>query len=198
MHKKNQSTVRIALFASLLVLIFSGAAFSQPDHGEPGKRFIQRFDTNGDGQVTKDEFCNGKNLFTHLDANGDGVITESEADLLPWGKGKDFIKRYDANGDGQVTKEEFCNGKNRYNMLDANGDGLVTAEEAAKAAKMHRRKGRHMDFIKRFDANGDGQVTKEEFCNGKNLFNMLDANHDGVLTAEEAAKMPWGKGRQGN
>jgi arylsulfatase A-like enzyme len=40
--------------------------------------FILRFDQNGDGQVTRDEFRGPSRRFIRLDENGDGVVTSQE------------------------------------------------------------------------------------------------------------------------
>ncbi len=41
--------------------------------------FVQRFDKNGDGKVTKEEFAGPETTFLRLDANGDGAITPADA-----------------------------------------------------------------------------------------------------------------------
>ncbi len=47
--------------------------------GQGGNRLFNRFDTNGDNQITENEFTGPPERFTQLDANGDGVISEDEA-----------------------------------------------------------------------------------------------------------------------
>ena len=37
----------------------------------------------------------------------------------------------------------------------------------------------------RDDKNKDGKVSKEEFSGSKQLFDLIDANHDGFITREE-------------
>ncbi|TIP74517.1 MAG: hypothetical protein E5X53_02455 [Mesorhizobium sp.] len=45
----------------------------------PGKRMLQRVDTNGDGAISKDEMLAARErMFTKLDRNDDGVIDEKE------------------------------------------------------------------------------------------------------------------------
>ena len=44
--------------------------------------------------------------------------------------------------------------------------------------------------VSRDDANGDDKVTREEFKGPARLFDILDRNHDGVLTKEDFADAP--------
>jgi Ca2+-binding EF-hand superfamily protein len=45
-------------------------------------------------------------------------------------------------------------------------------------------------MLDRFDTNHDGRVSEAEFVQGSlALFDAADANHDGVLTRQEAAAM---------
>jgi Ca2+-binding EF-hand superfamily protein len=55
------------------------------------KRFFRRFDADGDGKVTKDEFNRfAKARFSSFDIDGDGKITD--ADLPPMMRGRGFLK----------------------------------------------------------------------------------------------------------
>lgn len=65
------------------------------------------------------------------------------------------------------------------------------SEEGAPAGSKPR-------FIQRFDRNGDGEVTRDEFGGSARRFRLVDSNHDGVITAEEAETMPPPPGRGGS
>jgi hypothetical protein len=47
--------------------------------------FIQRFDTDGDGSVSKEEFTGPEEMFTRFDSDGDGYINEGEVPQRPSG-----------------------------------------------------------------------------------------------------------------
>ncbi|MGD9418804.1 MAG: DUF1566 domain-containing protein [Verrucomicrobiota bacterium JB025] len=53
-----------------------------------GGRFLQRFDRNGDGKVTKDEFDGPERRFRMVDKDGDGVVTKEESDNAPLPPGR--------------------------------------------------------------------------------------------------------------
>jgi ribonuclease BN (tRNA processing enzyme) len=71
---------------------------------QPGRRtsrFLERFDKNGDGKVTRREFTGPRPHFHHLDKNGDGVIDSSEVPSGPPGN------RGQRSGKRQKPKEEL-------------------------------------------------------------------------------------------
>lgn len=76
-------------------------------------------------------------------------------------------------------------GERLFQKIDANSDEIVTRAEVVAFAD---------ERMKEFDSNRDGQVTKTELQAGrearraqrqKAVFQRLDANSDGVLSAEE-------------
>ena len=68
---------------------FEAAAAERVDFAT--KRFLKRFDANGDGKVSKDEFERfAKERFAMLDLDDDGRITE--ADLPPRMRGMGILK----------------------------------------------------------------------------------------------------------
>ena len=116
--------------------------------GNPGAKLIERFDTDGDGQVTRQEFDDAHAAnFADADANGDGRVTLEEFTAYRERRRAErmeaMFQRFDANGDGAVSVEEFGpNATNRFDALDQNADGVVTQQEVAQAMWKHRgRKG---------------------------------------------------------
>lgn len=101
----------------------------------------------------------------------------------------------DANHDGKVSAAEHAAGaKAMFEKMDANHDGMVTAAEmtaahtaitgqAAKKSDMSA-----ADKIKVVDADGDGVLSAEEHAKGSAaMFAKMDANRDGFLSKEEMA-----------
>lgn len=113
-------------------------------------------DTDGDGQLSKDEFRGlpaavrdererqraeaqrerRQKEFVRADADGDGRLSKDEFRGLPAAVRAERQRRLffhlDADGDGMLTPSEFPSMATRLARLDANGDGQVTADEMRK------------------------------------------------------------------
>jgi Ca2+-binding EF-hand superfamily protein len=110
------------------------------------------------------------------------------------------VKMMDANQDGVVSPAEHTAGaKKMFGIMDANRDGKVTpAEMDAAQASMkggdkttgHDKTSGHemssTDKIKVVDANADGVLTAQEHADGsKTMFEKMDQDKDGNLTLAE-------------
>jgi hypothetical protein len=77
------------LILSLLVLALAvGVSFAEETGSSPGDRFLQRFDEDKDGKVSKDEFPGRAERFDRVDENQDGFIEKSEINKRPPGGGR--------------------------------------------------------------------------------------------------------------
>ena len=116
--------------------------------GKPGHHGgFKALDTNGDGQISRDEAKGHAWLeknFDQIDTNHDGQLSKDE--LAAWHKAhkgemrEKMAQRFDAkfkaadkDGDGALTKEEAQAGMPRlaknFDQIDANHDGKVTEDE---------------------------------------------------------------------
>lgn len=109
-----------------------------------GMRLMQRFDTNGDLQITQDEIDSVQaTRFALGDSNADNVVTLDEFQVI-WMQDNrqrmvDRFQALDDNGDGRVTVEEF---NERASMLiavmDRNGDGVLSREDRPRRGQFGR------------------------------------------------------------
>lgn len=132
----------------------------------PMSMMFDRFDTDGDGTVTKEEIAAKRAAdAVALDANGDGKLSAEElvaADLRRMQQRveervKARIAAQDIDGDGMLSAAELAMPDMpamMFQRLDANGDGALDKDElaAAKARKQgrmaerggHSHDGKHM------------------------------------------------------
>jgi Ca2+-binding EF-hand superfamily protein len=142
------------LLTTVLFILFVGATRAQDNPGPKTNRpargtggapdldaIFTRFDTNGDGVLTRDEFPRPER-FDALDADKDGKITREELrNGIAGGLKKPGdragqqmlaarLKQLDTDGDGRISKAEF---EAAFARLDKNGDGYLTEDELKAA-----------------------------------------------------------------
>lgn len=101
----------------------------------------------------------------------------------------------DTNKDGKVSAEEHAAAsKKMFDMMDANRDGKVSAAEMTAAhQRVTGKKVKKSDMsaaekIKVIDADSDGILTAEEHTAGSRaMFEKMDTNKDGFLIRGEIA-----------
>lgn len=111
------------------------------------ERFMQQYDSDGDGKVSKEEFLAAR-VISHeeKDLNGDGVVTAAEY-VAEWevrldkqlaaqreASVKQAYVRFgvlDKDEDNDMTIDEFnASGDRTFGMYDTDGDGVVSEGEA--------------------------------------------------------------------
>ncbi|HVY60606.1 MAG TPA: EF-hand domain-containing protein, partial [Planctomycetota bacterium] len=144
--------------------------------GPSVEQILRAADRDGDGRVSRDEF-----------------FQEAYEKFLKTGAAKNN-KRLDKDGDGQVSLAEFLDGpagnvpKDRFKKYDKDGSGfLERAELEGLSADMGREARKRLpEFLARYDDDYDGKVQRSEFPGSDAVFQRLDRNGDGVITAEDA------------
>lgn len=111
------------------------------------------WDTNGDGQITRDEAqaaaaAMAAKRFDKLDLNKDGVLTREEVQQAWQARRAEFKQKFEAkfkaadtNGDGGLSKAEttaaFPRLARHFDQLDLNHDGILTLDELQAARHRH-------------------------------------------------------------
>lgn len=145
----------LILSAALVAVAMPSASYAQEAKAaEKPAAAKSGVDTNGDGIVTKPEAdaVSAKD-FAVFDTNKDGNISKDEfkafiyksnAKMLPDDAAKKKAEpminaqfgMLDMNKDGKVSKAEFMeDSTRRFKALDGNGDGKVSKEEVADVQK---------------------------------------------------------------
>jgi Ca2+-binding EF-hand superfamily protein len=158
----------MVILGAAILIPFPATTIAQLQDSEEGQatppppiplpKWFNDLDTDGDGQVTVQEWRNaGKPLgeFRKFDLNGDGIITADEVrrtltrpaerkpnnrpnanlpdGLPPW------FRTLDRAGEGQITFARWRSAgkpQGEFRKYDLNGDGIITAEEVLRYLKM--------------------------------------------------------------
>ena len=171
-------------------------------------RFVQRFDRNGNGALEVSELPDGmQQRFGAADTNHDGVLAADEMTAFHAAREAEHFAQMDGNHDGALTQDEVGERWAHLGAADADHDGRVTAAElqAARVAgtlrPQHGFGGRHGGpgfgprgpmnpamVIQHFDRDGNGTLEVSELPERmREHFGSADANHDGVISADEIA-----------
>lgn len=131
--------------------------------------------------------------YSEFDTDQDGVISRQEAQALP-ALAKNF-HRIDTNRSGGIDGNEYAAATLniadlRFDDVDVNGDGVISEREAGAMPVSLQ------EAFDTVDADGDQNVSQVEYKAATvNLlqgmdFASLDSDNDGVVSTEEAEKMP--------
>lgn len=129
--------IKIAI--SILALAISSAAISEPKG--PGKKMFDRFDSDGDGYISFEEFQPPREgMGPRADLDGNGEVTRAEVSEHVTAQAAEMSERanhrfekMDMNGDGVVTKLEAKEAA--FYRMDKDQDGFLSAEELKRPHK---------------------------------------------------------------
>ncbi len=95
------------------------------------------------------------------------------------------LKQFDLDGDGKLTRDELVRALHiEFDKWDKDKDGVLSTEEARALNDARRKTPNGLSPV--FDWNADGHIDFKEFSNQLlALFDRLDVDSDGVLTADE-------------
>lgn len=132
--------------AGILLALSASASAAGPRM----ERFIERIDTDGDGQVSRAEFVAHQpprgGIMEHADIDGDGMVTLDE--LRQRHQERMAERMAEQQQRRQANEERMVQ---MFNAFDANNDGAVTADEARGGA------------FAQMDSDGDGYLSADEF-----------------------------------
>lgn len=129
----------LALF--LVILLTATQAFSQAESPGEGRgrrqkgHLLKRADTNGDGQISRDEWTRKARGFDRLDRNHDGAITGDEAQAAARERierRRKALERIDKNNDGQIARDEWPGKPETFARRDRNNDGVISRDEMGR------------------------------------------------------------------
>ena len=114
----------------------------------------------------------GGRMMERLDTDGDNLISQEEFQP-PGGRSARMMDGVDADGDGAITLDE----------MQQASEAKMAKKQAEVAARMDERAEHMKKSFAEMDADGSGSVTAEEMR--LHMFNKMDENQDGYLSAEE-------------
>jgi Ca2+-binding EF-hand superfamily protein len=188
---------------------------SAQENAAGAQAMFMRMDTNHDGKLSADEMAAGHKMMMHGDHDMDGMDHHGMNGDNMHGDGMhadgmhgDRMARMDSNHDGVLTAAEHAAAAQAmFDRMDSNHDGKVTSAEMEAAHKMMHgdhdsdehgmkmggehghgmHKGMGMDAMREMmDSNHDGVITAAEHAAGAQaMFARMDSNHDGYVSKEE-------------
>ncbi len=162
-------------------------------------------DANADGFLSGGEIANG--WLEKYDLNGDGKISRAEFVEVstrppklrhptpmrdPYWRAKYDLATFDKNKDGSIEREEYPGDQAKFRKYDKNKDGalsfdeiLVMAEDEIADIKKKMENPNRYEFLVLFDSDKDNNVTLDEYDGPMEVFRKFDKNGDGVVTYDE-------------
>jgi Ca2+-binding EF-hand superfamily protein len=196
----NKKAIASIFIVSAAIGAGSVQAFpKQNNKGAHFSRFINKFDTDKNGEVSREEFDAAmEQRFATMDSNKDGVVSQEEFKQQAKAKRQAHKKKYQSkmktDSEGRISKQAYLDAKmkwaeQKFARLDKDGDGFLSQEERM-AAKMTKRSKRAHHYFSKIDANSDGMISADENrASADRMFTKMDKNGDQVITQDEIQAM---------
>ena len=128
--------------ACCAMTLTTGSVLAKSNDRGPRIDFDQ-FDSNGDGQVTREEAEQfHSERFARVDTDDDGYLSleelTAEAATRAAQRAEKMMQRMDTDGDGLLSEEDLAKGPRAgrmFDRLDQNEDGIITKTEFEEARK---------------------------------------------------------------
>jgi Ca2+-binding EF-hand superfamily protein len=157
------------------------------------QRFLEKYDEDADGKVSRQEWRGRAEGFDRLDRNGDGFIDGTDLQEARGGKAAkggaptelpERLRAMDTDKNGRVSREEFKGPAQFFDRLDKNGDGAIEPAELGGAQDNARRGNQRGRSFEELDKNSDGYLDEADgFQPG--MLRRLDKDEDGRVTPDE-------------
>ena len=134
------------------------------------QHLVEDRDQDGDGALSAEEFGGSEEEFARIDRDGDGLLNASEL-------ASDFIDRHPE----LAVQVELLEGI--LNSLSTSGNETDDSSSMQKTASEMFEK-----FVTTRDRDDDGGLSREELGMEKDEFAKLDADKDGLVTADELTR----------
>lgn len=154
-------------------------------------RMLKQFDTNKDGQISKQEGTDGTDkIFNAIDTNNDGSLTPGEIRTYRQAQVKAMR---DQRRQGADTGTDDA--ASAAPETADNGDQARPDRPDRDGRRWMRHGGRFMQasmMMRRIDSDENGQVSKQEATAAADkLFTRMDRNKDGVISIDDMPDRPF-------
>jgi Ca2+-binding EF-hand superfamily protein len=184
--------------ASALTFI---SPMGEPFHTDGGDKtpetlWFERVDANNDGKITRAEFtADAGRFFRALDVNHDNIIGPEEIDRYEQEIAPEASGFGDMEGRGRMARKRTKT-HNPYQTDDAHSpeDDHSPPYDSTRTGASRFGYFDMPEPLVAMDINLDRRVTPKEFVDAAyQRFNLLDTNHDGVLTRDELPHLGGGR-----
>jgi len=196
--------MKLGLAVGALFLGVVSCVGAQGPGGQP-RLVLKALDTDGDGKLSAAEIAAAPKTLLTLDRNEDGQITPDEVLPPPETAGAtadDLVKQlmsFDKADKGYLVPMDVPERmQNLFARGDVNQNGKLTPEEIRAMARRQGMPSGGVEGAKRMaatmkndpllvalDANHDGVISAEEIANAPRELLTLDVNRDGEITPDE-------------